>query len=323
MAQNQSKNLISIRFNLHKLRFTPYKDAVGNHNTKSIVKSIFSYLNTELIAGRGHLIDKNKGRKNEEPRPLFMSLAVTDLKKHRIRGTLALLRSGRVPFLKPADKFILVPLGEEGDIAEQTHFFIDYSKGDSCVICIEFNNNGPRLSDLEYYLRNVGSDTLELARATTIETFMSSSLDEAIANFSNILNIEIKAQPKKLDQIDTDMKGYFSGMQSFARQVHPKFLKVEASFQLQGRALGQKDENKEANQMVKNLLNRFKIKPENIDSFDNFVIKYEDKAGNEELFSLLKGKVEFLKEIDLKDLKTPRDWYDLIETDFDEFMETL
>lgn len=322
MNQIQPKNLITIRFNLHKLRFTPYKDAIGDHNTKSILKNIFLYLNTELRNGRGHLIDKNKGRKNEDPRPLFMSLAVTDLKKNRIRGTLALLRSGRVPYLKPADKFTLVPLGEEGDIAEQTHFFVDYSKNDNCVICIEFNNNGPRLSDLEYYLRNVGGDTLELARATTIETFMSSSLDEAIAGFKNVLNIEIKAQPKKLDQIDTDMKGYFTGMQNFAKQVQPKFIKMEASFQLQGRTIGIKEEHKEANSMVKNLLNRFKSKPENIDSFENFVIKYEDKEGNDLLFSLLKGKMEFLKEVDLGELKSARDWYELIEGDFDEFIET-
>lgn len=319
----QQNNLTTIRFNLHKLRFTPYKDAVGSHNTKSIVKNIFSYLNTELMQGRGHLIDKNKGRKNEDARPLFMSLAVTDLRKNRIRGTLALLRSGRVPYLKPADKFTLVPLGGDGDIAEQTHFFIDYSKNDTCIICIEFNNNGPRLSDLEYYLRNVGSDKLELARTTTIDTFMSSTLDEAIAKFKNILNIEIKAQPKKLEQIDTDMKGYFTGMQNFAKQVQPKFLKMEASFQLQGRRIGEKEENKDANQMVRNLLSRFKSKPENIDSFDNFVIKYEDKEGNEELFSLIKGKMEFLKEVDLVNLKSARDWYDLIETDLDEFMETV
>lgn len=323
MDSSKAKNLQSIRFNLHRLRFTPYKGLIEKHNSKSIIKAVFGYLNTELTNGRGHLINRTANRKTEEPRELFMTYAFTELKSSRILGTIALLRSGRLPQIKPAEKFTLIPMDKnQGEIAEQTHFFIDYSKSD-CIICIEYNNNGPRLSDLEFYLRNVASDKLELARATTVETFMDSSLDDAIDSLVNVLNFDIKLQPQKLNNLETEMQGYFTGMRNFAKDLKPKFLKVEASFQHQNRLLGRKEENKEANKMIKYLLNKFKSKPENLESFDDFVIKFENKLGHEEILNLLKGKKEFFKDVDLTTLKKVKDWYNLIESDLDIFVESL
>jgi hypothetical protein len=51
-------------------------------------------------------------------------------------------------------------------------------------------------------------------------------------------------------------------------------------------------------------------------------VKYEDKDGKEEVFNLLKGKKELIKYIDGKITNT-RQWYELIEADFDEFIQTL
>jgi hypothetical protein len=52
------------------------------------------------------------------------------------------------------------------------------------------------------------------------------------------------------------------------------------------------------------------------------VVRYEDKEGNEEVFNLLKGKKELLKYMDGK-ISNTREWYQLIESDFDEFIQTL
>ncbi len=316
-------NINTVKFNFHRLRITPLK-IHSELDTKSIVKQIFGYLNQELIHRRGHLIDRNKNRKGEDPRELFMAIAGTELKKSRIRGTLALLRSGRLPLLKPAETFTLVELDKsKGEIAEQTHFFIDYSK-DECVICMEFNNNGPRMSDLEYYLRNVGSDKLGFSKATTIETFMDSSIEDALAGLLNVLNFDIKVQPKRIDNLDLDMQGYFNVMRNFGNQVKPKYIKLEASFQGPGgKKYKAKDENKEANSMMRTLFKRFIDKPHNLDTFDNFVVKYEDKEGKEEVLNLLKGKKEISKDVDLSTLKSSKDWYKLIEDDFDFFMQNL
>ena len=76
--------------------------------------------------------------------------------------SIALLRSGRTPKIKPIDEFRLLPIKTIGDIAEETHFYIDYSRN-YAVVCIEYNHNGPRMKDVEYYLRNVARNVLKLS----------------------------------------------------------------------------------------------------------------------------------------------------------------
>ncbi len=318
-------DLTPITFHLYSLRFEPYTGQQTKHNSRSIVKEIMTYLSREIQQGKGYLVNRHEKRDKAPQRELFLTQAVFMHKENRVRCSIALLRSGRIPMLKPADKFMLIPLDKnQGEIAEQTHFYIDYSKG-RCVLCVEFNYHGPRVSDIEYYLRNVARDKLRVSKVTEVTMFMDTSLDKTLAELRNVLNIDIKVQPKKLSGLDTDVVGqYFTSLSSFGQKIQPKFLKLEAMFQTQGRSIQSSTEiNEEANKMIRNLLTRFKSKPYNIDCFENFVVKYEDKEGEEEVFNLLKGKKEIIVEIDLKTNRSERQWYELIEPELNNFVDSL
>lgn len=182
------------------------------------------------------MIDKHEDRGNESARPLFVTNAVFMYKEKRIRVSMALLRTGRIPLLKPTSKFLLVPLDtSKGEIAEQTHFFIDYNT-DSIVLCVEFNNNGPRVSDIEFYLRIIARDKLRLAKATELEMFMDTSIDKTLADLKNVLNIDVKVQPQKLSQLDPVLVGqYFTAISNLGQYVKPKSVKLEVMFQTPGR----------------------------------------------------------------------------------------
>lgn len=75
--------------------------------------------------------------------------------------------------------------------------------------------------------------------------------------------------------------------------------------------------------MVTEMLQRFKGRAFNIDAFDAFVVRYEDKEGNEEIFNLLNSKRELVLNVDLKQITKSKDWYLLVEEDFSTFMSTL
>jgi hypothetical protein len=316
------KDLTPIKFYFYKVKFTPYNHA-KQETSESIVRQVVNFLSQEKLAGRGLLIDKHESRGNEGARPLFVTSTVTMLKEKRIRCSIALLRTGKIPLLKPADKFLLIPLdSSNGEIAEQTHFFIDYS-GDSVVLCVEFNYNGPRVSDIEYYFRVVARDKLKLAKATELEVYMDSTIDKTLTELKNVLNFEVKVQPQKLAQLDTALVGqYFTGITNLANNIKPKFVKMEAMFQTPGKQYISSELNKDANTMVTRFLNAFKAKPTNIDVFEHFYVKYEDKDGKEEFFNLLTGKKELQKWVNLKKI-TSRELYELIESDFDEFVNNL
>lgn len=311
-----------VRFHFFSLKFTPYKNKENTHNSTSILKDIITHLSNEKLKKKAHLIDRNQNRENESPRELFMTSAVFIPRVSRIRCSIALFRSGRKPLLKPADKFKLIPLDVLGSIAEQTHFFIDYS-GPFPLVCVEYNYHAPRISDIEYYFRNIARDTLNLSRVTEVTTYMDSSLDETLADLRNVLSFEVKAQPSNLSHLDLDIRNkYFSSITSLGAQLKPKFVKVEALFQTPGSSKPV-PVNNEANNMINVLLRKFKARSFNVDSFENFVVKYESNSGEEKIFNLLKGKKEIIKEIDLEKVTRNRDWYDLIEGDFDSFISWL
>lgn len=315
-------DLIPIKFHFYRLKFTPYNNT-KNETTHTILHQVITFLCQEQQAGRGILIDKHEDRGKESARPLFITNSVFMFKEKRIRLSMALLRTGKIPLLKPADKFLLVPFDtSKGEIAEQTHFFIDYNT-DSIVLCIEFNNNGPRLSDIEYYFRIVARDKLKLAKATEMEMYMDTSIDKTLADLKNVLNMDVKVQPQKLSKLDPSIVGqYFTAISNLGQHVKPKFVKLEVMFQTPGKQYVSSQINKEGNSMFKQILNAFKTKPINMDAFEHFVVRYEDKNGQEEVFNLLKGKKELLKYINGK-ISSTREWYQLIESDFDEFIQTL
>lgn len=321
-AAISNDKLTTINFHLFQLKFTPYKDS--DLSSSTILSKVITYVSQELQQGKGHLIDKNHNRDNEPPRELFINHAVIMAKERRIRCSMALLRAGRMPMLKPADTFTLIPLSSNiGSIAEETHFFIDYSTN-RIILCVEFNYHGPRMSDIEYYLRNVAHNTLKLSKATEVVLFMDTQIDKAIAELKNVLNIDIKMQPKKIKALDTVLVGqYFTGINNLGNNLKPKFIKLEAMFQSPGSNVKSEQINVEANNMFLKLLRGFKSRPDNIGAFDNFVVKYEDKDGKEGVFNLLNGKAVISKEIDLATIRKVRQWYELIEKDFDDFVDQL
>ena len=107
MAKKQTREL---KFHLNTLRFVPLKEFEGTHNTQSILKKVFSYLREERNKGNGHLIDRHENQDKAEPRELYMVAHRVIPKERRIRCSMAYLRKGKKPKLKPSAKFKLVPL---------------------------------------------------------------------------------------------------------------------------------------------------------------------------------------------------------------------
>ena len=319
----KKKELNIVRFHFYALSFTPYKDIEHEYDSKSILHDVINFIFQQRKEGNGYLIDRNQNNPNSDRRELFMTSVVFMHREKRIRCSIALLRNGRIPKLKPIDKFKLIPLDQMGSIAEETHFYIDYSRTKP-IICAEYNYHGPRISDIEFYLRNIARYKLKLSKATELELFMQNSIDKTLNNLKNVLNLDIKIQPKSITQMDKDIVGkYFTSINTIGNTLKPNFIKLEVMYQSPGKKVESKGLNKEANSMITYLMSKFKARPFNIDCFDNFVVRYEDKEGNEEVFNLLKEKKEIEKEIDFSKIKKKRDFYELIEKDFDSFMEDL
>lgn len=319
MDEDQSE----IRYQFFTLKFTPLKDI--NLNSKDIAFNIITYISNKLLKdNQGHLIDRHETRQGSR-RELFMNRAVIMHMDKRIRCSMALLRNGKVPLIKPKEEYKLIPISDavKGSIAEETHFFIDYSKN-AVIICCEYNHHGPRISDIEYYFRNVAHKVLKESKATEVTAYLDAPIEETLAKLKNVLNIDIKIAPQDLNKLSQDVHNkYFSGMRNLSNLLNPKFLRIEAYFQSPGGSIQSKALNTSANNMIKDLLNKIKGNNLDIDAFKSFMFKYEDNDGNDELFNLLSGKREIVLNVDVKKITAAKEWYNLVKPEFDEFIESL
>src|SRR5690606_40894632 len=141
-------DLIVTKFYLHKIEFTPRKAVSENSN--DILTKVITFLNQErTVNNRVYLIDRHHNRKKGPRRELFMYTAVFVPKTKRIKCAIALIDDRKKPMIKPKDTFDLIPFDTaKGAITELATFFIDYSMSPA-VMCVEYNHNGPRLSDIE------------------------------------------------------------------------------------------------------------------------------------------------------------------------------
>lgn len=317
------ENKTEIRYQLFTLKFTPLKDL--QINSKDITFNVITYISNKLInENQGHLIDRHELRQGSS-REIFINRAVIIHTEKRIRCSMALLRAGKIPLIKPKEEYKLIPISDaiKGSIAEETHFFIDYSKS-SVVICCEYNHHGPRITDIEYFFRNVAHKVLRQSKATEVNAFLNAPIEETLKKLKNVLNIDIKIVPDDLSKLSTDVSNkYFTGMRTLASVLKPKFLRIEAYFQAPGGSVQSKGLNTSANNMIKDLLNRIKGNSLDIDAFKSFMFKFEDDDGKEDVFNLLSGKKEIILLIDLKTITKAREWYDLVKTELDQFIETL
>ena len=180
-----------------------------------------------------------------------------------------------------------------------------------------------RISDLEYYLRNISRDKLSLSKQTEVSIHFESTIDKTINELRNVLHMDIKLRPRNISQLDNDIKGsYFLGMNNIGNMLKPRFLRVESYFQTPGKSDPKVGINKEANDMTFDLLRVFKKRPNNIGCFEDFVIKYENKNGEDAVFNLLKGKKELVVDIDMSKI-TLKNMYDLIKLEFNDFVLNL
>jgi hypothetical protein len=315
-----NENSLEVKFYLHNILFTPYNGS-PSQNSNDILFDLMTFLNQEHSAGKAYFIDRNKNRPEAERREMFMNNPVRIAKLKRFKCSIALVRDKHL-MLKPKDTFELIPFSKAaGSIAEVTHFYIDYSICPA-VMCVEFNNNGPRISDIEYYLRNLAS-LRKVAKACQTTTHLSVPIDRTLEHLRNVLNFEIKLRPQSIAKMDNDIKGYITDFANLGNRLKPQFIRIEAMFQTPGIKVKSDLLNVEANTMIRALLNKFRTKPDHIAKFDEFEIKFSNQNGEDEVFNLIKGRKEIIVNLERKTHYTTTQLYEVIEGDFNTFVDTL
>ncbi|QHS56936.1 hypothetical protein GWR56_15790 [Mucilaginibacter sp. 14171R-50] len=318
---NQSSNseLEEIKFNFFTMLFSPIKEH-ANLNSNDIILRIVDAINQQRSNNNIIIFDRFKNRKNTPSRQLYISYTGYEPLERRLKFAMALIRSGKLPLLKPTGSIDLVPFDKNmGEFTEVTHFFIDM-KRPTAVVCVEFNDNGPRMTDIEYYFRAMSTEYLHMSRSLTVGMMMEKNIDETLNGLLGVFDFDMKIESKKFSEMDHDTKGFLSEWGTLLTKLQPEFIRVEAFFQRKGKKNNTASTHPGLLTGLKHILNKLG-KPNNADAFDKFVLNYEDKDGNAKRFDLFDTKSEISVMINLTSTIKTTDIYKLIKDGFDTFLK--
>ncbi|QCX00592.1 hypothetical protein FGM00_10920 [Aggregatimonas sangjinii] len=319
----EKTKLQELNYYFYSISFKPFADKRLTHDSHKICTDTLYHLANIKQQGKGLLKDRNENRSKLPKRELFLSSATIIPKDRRARFTMALIRKGRRPKIKKKGTFSLESISNLGEIVEVTHFFIDFST-DKNFICVEKNHNGPNIADIEFYLKMVARDDLQLARTADLTVYMNDTLDNALEKVKNVLSFNIKMRPSNLELINEQLKKqFFSGFDLVSKIYKPEFLRVEAFFKKNRKRDIERKQNKIATNMFNKALSVFKKEPTEAFYYDQFDVVFEDGFGNEDSFNLLKDKKIVTKKVDVSEDISLKNSYRLIEDDFTRIVEEL
>ena len=317
-----------VRFNIFDFNFTPYNSSAKSKDSLTILKEAIQHINDEKTQRqKAIVIDRHDNRQDSESRRLFVSSAAYILKDKVFKCRIALIRDHKIPTLVSRSTYTLTPFDELGDkaIAETTNFYIDMS-GQAPIVCCEFNSNGPRILDIEYYFRYITSfNMLKISKACKASLHMDSSVSNVLDSITDVLKFRIKARPNRLSYLYQEVEDPFiTNMNALANTVNPNSLKVEASFREIGNSSGQ-SKNITAVNFIKRILNAIKNDSNITEEFDDFYLEYEGENGTEDTFHLLKGKKEIVISCSYKSPGNynTRELYDNTKIQFSQYVQEL
>ena len=323
---SMSSKKAKVIFHFFDLHFTPYRGNEGSTSSQ-ILKQCLQRINDEMTnEGKAIVIDRHEGRKDEIPRNIFIRSAAYSHKEKKYKCRIALIRDNKIPVLVSKLNYSFTPLDQLQDkaLVETTNFYIDV-EGDTPVVCCEFNNYGPRVSDIEYYLRYISSRRmLHISKACKASIHMKSPVKEVLDSITDVLRFNIKARPNNLKYLYQEMEESFIGnMKALANSVEPRSIRVNAFFREMG-SKKEKYKNNKAVAFIKRTLKAFIDNSEIIDDFDDFSLEFEKKDGSEEVFNLIKGKHEIEIECSYRsagNLNT-KELYEKANIEFDEYIQS-
>lgn len=300
MSSTKKTNII---YNIFDLVLKPFKSESELNTSSKILRECIDYINNERLDNRRAVVmDRNAGKKDLEKRELFITSIAFSHPDGVWKGRMALLRNNRTPLVYNKDNFSISPLSELGEasIAETTHFIID-CKGDVPIFMFEFNSHGPRILDIEYYIRQITWKILKSSTACKANIRMKISINEVLSSLSDVLNFKIKANPKKLAYLNSEISESFIGnMQALANTVSPQAIRIEAFFRARNTKVDSKFKNIAAVKFVTGLLTSASKNSEILDEIEEFHLEFEKLDGSEDTINLLKGKVELEAESELE-----------------------
>jgi len=283
-----NKPTVEINFHFFDLNLTSYK-SVGIDNSSKLLKELLDILYNDRLENKVYVIDRKEGESNDDKRNLLIITLTYLGKGQRVKGKMALLRDKLPVFLNNSSDIDEIENIKDRKLAEITHFCIDFTHQVPLVM-FEFNSSGPRISDFEYYIRQVGkkSGIVKYCNATLR---VKGEIEKILEDIKNVGEIEIKVKLENTRFLKDIDNSFYSSITAL-NESHPyETIRISTGFSRKKINVGGLD-------LARKILGYFKKNSNKLEYVDDLKVTV-DCGNGFELFDLINQKETRILPIEL------------------------
>jgi len=304
---------IEFEFNYADLRLTPYTGSV--ENSTQLLKRIISHLNSSEFPKDKKILDRNKNQAGTISRELVMISNRFSERGVRCFGKIALIKN-KAPMLWREGEDVVVSINrpENQKFIEVTHYLIHFDPNGTPIIAVEFNNEGPRLSDIQYYLRQIGKES-GIAKFIQSSLHLKIEYDQLDKQMRNIFSVVVKVK-----SVFSNRLQWLKMLKDINDETGYKDIRIELGFKRKRGVNGNYEHNTLGTDFARSLIHWLKNKDTNIDYIDDLKMTYQND--DDEVLSL-----DFLKNKEVSIIKLqsgydPKDLREAVEEEFSHYLTT-
>jgi hypothetical protein len=307
---------IDFEFNFASISLKPYSGSKGS--SSYLLKSIINKLNDTDFPNDKRIINRYKNRKKSPKRELVIISNRIGEKGTRCFGRIALIKN-KAPLLWNGKDDIIEEIEKETNkqFIEITNYSIHFCDDADPVIMFEFNSEGPRLSDIEFYIRQIA---IEFKLAKNIETILhlKTNYDKLDSELTNVFGVTVKVNAAYTYKFD-----WFKALKNLNDDSGFKDVRLEMFFKRKKDIRGNYEKNIKGLDFARNLLSWLKKDKKNISHLEDLKMTYQISDDEVIDMDFLNNKVISLLNFPLIDGKVKTtDFHFAIGQEFNYYLKT-
>ncbi len=258
-------------FEFHYISFSlePYN---GNMKTSSqLLKELIAKLGEKDFASGKRVLDRHKNRKGAVSRKLVHISSPFEQMGKRCYGKIALIKNKAPMTWAGKDLIEEIENPSNKEFVEITNFVINFNENSDPVIMVEFNNSGPRITDIEYYFRQFLKD-LRIAKSIKYVLHLDVDYAQLDKDLKNVFELSVKVNAPSLPH----SKGadWFTAFSNLKDGTGFSDARIQLFFDRRKDSNGKLIKNIRGLDFARNIIGWLKRDPQNIERVEDLKMSY-------------------------------------------------
>jgi hypothetical protein len=273
-------SFVNIEFNYASLTLEPY--ANNDCHSSKLLKELILKLNDASFPQTKRVIDRFANRKGNVKRNLVVISSPMEKGGVRSFGKIALIKNKAPQLLVGRDVIEEIEKPENKEFIEVTNYVINFNPSSDPIIMIEYNHEGPRFSDIEFYFRQISKD-FKIAKSIKSSVHLEVNYNDLSKNIQNIFGVTVKL--KASDLIKSQQVNWYKSLATLNESTGYKDARLEVFYQRKKEKNGKYAKNLMGLKFARNILDWLRGSDVNIDNVEDLKMTYQ-VDNNDEILEL-------------------------------------